>query len=201
MTRTVALFLVVFGVFGATATFAQETQPAAPGLVEVAVIPAGGTFFMKGKNTGEPSFGSYDAGGVVTVNFNRYVGLEGDVSGSAGISQSLSGFQGQLKSPNMLQYTGNVVVSVPTGGSVVPYITGGVGGLSLFDNATLGIADTRTFLTGNVGGGVKWYAGSWGLRVDYRFVAVRSQADAPGFFGQETRYGHRVYGGVLLNIR
>jgi hypothetical protein len=200
MTRIVALF-VVLSVFGATASFAQETTPAAPGSVEVAVIPASGTFFMKGKNTAEPSFGSYDAGGALTVNFNRFVGVEGEVAGSAGISQSLSGFQGQLKSPNMLQYTGNVVVSAPTGSSVVPYITGGVGGLSIFDDAALGIADTRTFLTGNVGGGVKWYAGSWGLRVDYRFVAVRSQADAPGFFGQETRYGHRVYGGVLLNIR
>jgi hypothetical protein len=201
MTRIVALFLVVSGVFGATAAFAQETQPASAGAVEVAVIPGGGTFFMKGKTTGEPSFGSYDAGGALTVNFNRYVGVEGEVGGSAGISQSLSGFQGQLKSPNMLQYTGNVVVSVPNRSSVVPYITGGVGGLSIFDNAALGLAATRTFLTGNVGGGVKWYAGSWGLRVDYRFVAVRSQADAPGFFGQETRYGHRVYGGVILNIR
>jgi hypothetical protein len=55
---------------------------------------------------------------------------------------------------------------VPNRSSVVPYIAGGVGGLSIFDNAALGLAATRTFLTGNVGGGVKWYAGSWGLRVD-----------------------------------
>jgi len=34
---------------------------------------------------------------------------------------------------------------------------------------------------------------------DYRFTAVRSKDDAPSFFGQETRYGHRVYGGVLIN--
>ncbi len=51
-----------------------------------------------------------------------------------------------------------------------------------------------------MGGGVKWYAGRWGLRGDYRFLAVRSKDDAPEFFGQETRYGHRVYGGVMLNI-
>ena len=31
-------------------------------------------------------------------------------------------------------------------------------------------------------------------------IAVRSKDDAPAFFGQETRYGHRVYGGVLLNV-
>ena len=26
------------------------------------------------------------------------------------------------------------------------------------------------------------------------------QDDAPSFFGQETRYGHRVYGGIVLNV-
>ena len=31
-------------------------------------------------------------------------------------------------------------------------------------------------------------------------IAVQSKDDAPGFFGQETRYGHRVYGGVLINV-
>ena len=37
------------------------------------------------------------------------------------------------------------------------------------------------------------------LRGDYRFVAVRSKDDAPSFFGQDTRYGHRIYGGVVIN--
>jgi hypothetical protein len=82
----------------------------------------------------------------------------------------------------------------------VPYVTGGVGGLTVFDKATLGIADRETFLTGNVGGGLKWFNGRWGLRADYRFITVRSKDDAPAFFGAETRYGHRVYGGLLLNV-
>ena len=46
---------------------------------------------------------------------------------------------------------------------------------------------------------VRKYAGRWGLRGDYRFIGVRSKNDAPAFFGQETRYGHRVYGAVLIN--
>ena len=75
---------------------------------------------------------------------------------------------------------------------------GGVGGLTLFDKAGLAIPDTETFFTGNVGGGVKWFNGRWGLRADYRFTAVRSKDDAPAFFGQETRYGHRIYGAVLI---
>ena len=62
------------------------------------------------------------------------------------------------------------------------------------------IADTNTFFTGNVGAGVKWYSGRWGLRGDYRFIGVRSKDDAPDFFGRDNRYGHRVYGGVLLNV-
>jgi hypothetical protein len=202
MKRTVTTFVAILVVLGATTAFAQESGPA-PGSVEITVIPGGGTFFMKGKDTGEPSFGNYDLGGAVTFNINRYIGVEGDVAGSIGISQSLAfaGSPRDLKSPNMLQYSGNVIVSAPNRSSVVPYLTGGVGGLSIFDKPALAIADTKTFLTGNVGGGVKWYAGRWGLRGDYRFVAVRSDNDAPDFFGKETRYGHRVYGGVLLNLR
>ena len=82
----------------------------------------------------------------------------------------------------------------------MPYVTGGVGGLSLLETAGLGINQTETFLTGNVGGGLKWYAGRWGLRADYRFVGVQSKDDAPEFFGQDTRYGHRVYAGVIVNL-
>ncbi len=72
----------------------------------------------------------------------------------------------------------------------------------MFERASLGINDTGTFLTGNVGGGVKWYAsnGRWGLRGDYRFTAVRDKDDAPSFFGRDTRYGHRAYGGLIINV-
>jgi hypothetical protein len=84
---------------------------------------------------------------------------------------------------------------------VTPYVTGGIGGLTMFERPEVGVIGTTTLLTGNVGGGVKWYApnGRWGLRGDYRFVSVRSDQSAPAFFGQETRYGHRVYGGVIIN--
>jgi hypothetical protein len=72
--------------------------------------------------------------------------------------------------------------------------------LSLFEKASLGINGTETYLTGNVGGGLKWYAGRWGLRADYRFIGVQSKDNVSAFFGQETRYGHRVYGAVILNV-
>jgi hypothetical protein len=201
MTRWIAAVLVALGLVGARQAYAQDVVPG-PGAVVVTIIPGGATFFTEGKDTKGPSFGNYDLGAGVEVHFNRYVGIEGEVSGALGIAQDLqiTGRTSNLKTPNLLNYSGNLVLSAANHSSVVPYVTGGVGGLSLFDKASLGINNTETFLTGNVGGGLKWFNGRWGLRGDYRFITVRSKDDAPSFFGQETRYGHRVYGGVLVNV-
>jgi hypothetical protein len=99
----------------------------------------------------------------------------------------------------MLNYTANVVVGAPLG-AVRPYASGGIGGLTMLEREELGVDDSQTFLTGNVGGGLKWFAssGRWGVRGDYRFVMVRDTDDAPAFFGNVSRYGHRVYGGVII---
>jgi opacity protein-like surface antigen len=174
-----------------------------PGTVVVTIIPGGATFFTEGKNTKGPSFGSYSLGAGVEYNFNRYIGVEGEFSGALGVTQDLQLTAGTLnaKTPDLINYSGNLVVSVPTGRSVVPYATGGVGGLTYLERAGVQVNDAGTFLTGNVGGGVKWFSGSgrWGVRGDYRFIVTESKDDAPAFFGQETRYGHRVYGGLLIN--
>ena len=204
MTRFIAVLIGVIAVTGLVGTshaYAQESA-AGPGRVELTIIPGGGVFFTENTDTQEPSFGNYDLGGAVAVNVNRFVGFEGEVSGALGISQGFefAGSTADRKTPHILNYSGNVVVSAANRSSVVPYITGGIGGLSLFETTGLGISGTETFLSGNVGGGVKWYAGRWGLRGDYRFVSVRSKDTAPAFFGQEARYGHRVYGAVLLNV-
>jgi hypothetical protein len=199
MSRVMAIMSVA-AILAAVPAFAQEVAPG-PGTVEVTLIPGGATFFTS-KGAG-PQFGNYTYGGAVALNFNRYVGIEGEAGGTVGIAQDLtfSGSTANLKTPNTLTYNGNVVLNVATGHSVVPFVTGGVGGLTMFERTELSINDTQTFLTGNVGGGVKWYApnGRWGLRADYRFSAVRSKDDAPEFFGQDTRYGHRVYGAVVIN--
>jgi hypothetical protein len=200
MIRTVGIWFTTLALVGAAPAFAQEATPG-PGKVEVTVMPAGGTFFMsQGSN---PDFGNYSYGGALAVNFNRIFGIEGEVTGSAGIAQDLelTGGTANLKTPNTVTYTGNLVVSAPTGHSVVPFVTGGVGGLTLFQRAELGINNNETFFAGNVGGGLKWFAPNnrWGLRGDYRFIAVQSKDDAPAFFGQDTRYGHRVYVGVIVN--
>jgi len=203
MTRFIAVLIAAASVLGASQAFAQESNNAGPGPVVITIIPGGATFFTEGKDTHGPSFGNYGLGGAVAVNFNRFIGVEGEVAGSVGITQDLDFASGtsNLRTPNFINYSGNVVVNAANKSSLVPYVTGGVGGLSLFEKPSLGVIGTNTFFTSNVGGGVNWYAGRWGLRGDYRFTAVKSKDDAPAFFGQETRYGHRIYGGVLLNIR
>ena len=57
-------------------------------------------------------------------------------------------------------------IPLPTNSWFVPYATSGVGGFTMFNKASLGINSNGTFLTGNVGGGLKWYApnGRWGRR-------------------------------------
>jgi hypothetical protein len=183
MTRWIAVLLAVAGLAGTSQVYAQEAGPG-PGTVLVTIVPGGGTFFTEGKDANGPAFGNYDVGGSVAVNFNRFVGVEGEVSGALGISQDLQQFGGltsNTRSPNLLNYSGNLVVYAPNRSSVVPYATGGVGGLSLFEKTSLGINGTETFLTSNVGGGLQWHSGRWGVRGDYRFIAVQSKDDAPAF--------------------
>lgn len=202
MTRWIAGFLVAFTFAGAHSAFAQE-GPATAGRAEITIIPGGATWFTESKDAAAPKFGNYQFGGSVTYNANRILGVEGEVGSSVGISQSLNfGYTNAVRTPDTVTYSGNLVMSIPTGSSVVPYATGGAGGLSVFSRKEFGIAKTETLFTSNVGGGVKWYAGRWGLRGDYRFIAIPSKSDTPAFLGvgNKARYGHRVYGAVLLNV-
>jgi hypothetical protein len=193
---------VVTGVLGAGAGEAQEARPG-PGIVEVTLAPVGGMFFRESTDGHEPGFGNYDLGAGLAFNLNRYIGIEPEIAGALGVAQNVlfGGTTSNLRTPHMLSYTANLVLSAPNGSSFVPYVAGGLGGLTVFERASLDVDQTRTFLTGNVGGGVKWYAGRWGLRGDYRLVPVRSKDDAPEFFGRETRYGHRIYGAVFVAVR
>jgi hypothetical protein len=200
--RTLA-FAVVLGVIAVPHARAQSPESApGPGLVDVTIIPGGGTFFTESKDAKAPAFGNYDLGASLAYNITPYVGVEAEVSGALGVSQDFDVSSARFvdeRTPHLLNYSGNLVLHAP-GRPLVPYVTAGIGGLTLFERATLGVDETETFLTGNVGGGLKWYAGRWGLRADYRFVAVRGKDEAPAFWGQNTRYGHRVYAGVILNV-
>jgi hypothetical protein len=203
--RISSLFVGVL--LAASGAFAQEAGLGA-GRIEISAFPGGGLVFQESGNGAEPDFANYALGGSFTFNFNRYVGIEGEAGGSFGIKQNLSTVEGvslKEKTPNSWLYMGNAIVN-PLGNdrAVVPYAAGGMGGLTLLDvtgeEAPLtGLTRNETYLMGNVGGGVKWFASRHvGMRADYRFFMVKSKDTAPAFFGVENRFGHRVAAGILL---
>jgi hypothetical protein len=185
--------------------YAQEPGVGA-GRVELGAFPVGGVFFGNADNTDGPNFGNYALGAGFTVNMNKWIGIEGEVGGGIGIRQNMT-FNGALltnqKTPHMLAYNGDLVVSViGNDRAVSPYVVAGVGGLTLFSATNvvnLGILKNETYFTGNLGGGVKWFATPHvGLRGDARFIMVKNRDEAPFFNRDENRYGARVYAGLLL---
>ena len=84
MKRLIAVVFAFIGIIGTSQAYAQEAGPAI-GIVQVSIIPGGGMFFTEDADASEPSFGNYDLGGALTVNFNRFVGVEGEVAGGLGI--------------------------------------------------------------------------------------------------------------------
>ncbi len=187
---------------------AQETPGASH--LEIGGFPIGAIFFTNSSAATEPDFGNFALGATVTYRFNRWIGVEGEAGNALGRNQQMrvanvAVEEEDRQSPTLYAYSGNVVVH-PTGssGPLVPYFTAGLGGITLIgsdDVAALQITDNVSYLTGNLGGGTKWYLNRhWGLRADYRLVIVNNKADAPEFFGRDSvRYGHRVYGGLLFS--
>jgi Outer membrane protein beta-barrel domain len=205
MLRKVLLLLAAASL-GVGMAYAQERNAGA-GRVEVGAFPGGGVFFTQSSGGNEPDFGNYALGGSVTVNLNRWIGIEGEGGGSVGMHQSFSVAGNtftETRTPSMYSYSGNFVVH-PAGNdrAVVPYATAGLGGLTICPcgdaESRLNITNYETFLAGNLGGGLKWFGTPHvGVRGDYRFFMVRSKEAAPAFFGHENRYGHRVQAGLVL---
>ena len=207
MKRIIPLFVaMVLAVAGAA--LAQE-RTAGAGRVEIGAFPGGGVLFTKAANATEPNFGDYALGVTGAYNINRWLGVEGEFGGGVGVKQKLDFELGTFehqKSPHMLAYNSNLIVH-PMGKdrTWVPYVTGGIGGLTLLKRdelVDLGLTSTETFFTGNAGGGLKWFANRyWGLRGDYRFIAVNNKNTATSFFGlNDVRYGHRAYGSVVFTF-
>lgn len=142
MNRTIAICLTLF-LSSESPLLAQETV-ASPGSVEVMLTPAGGTFFTSGSG---PDFGNYTYGGALTINLNRFVGFEADLAGSTGIAQDLEFGNTTMnaKSPNTFMYLGDVVISVPTGRPLIPYVAASAGGLTMFERAAVNVRDSQTF--------------------------------------------------------
>lgn len=204
MGRWLTAFLVAAAAFGASTASAQERAEGAKRW-EVTGFPGGGILFTEGSDDAdEPDFGDYALGASLTYNRNQRWGIEGEVGGGFGVDQRI-GFRsrsiGDVSPPDMLAYNVNALYyPFKNDRRFVPYVTGGVGGLTTFETSEIGFDDDETFLTGNAGAGVKWYFGRWGVRGDYRFFAIDSKENAPAFFGRDTRYGHRVFGGLIFGF-
>lgn len=198
---------------GCSAAFAQDAAIGA-GKLEIGGFPGGGTFFVGGDDNKEVNFNVYTAGGGVTYYFNDTVGVEGEFTGSVGWAQDVMFNNAKLihnQMPTVWGYSGNVVFfpGGATGKRAPFYVTGGIGALALaprvptkvfgYDVDTVG---TQMFMAENIGGGIKLFRGAdapnWGFRVDYRYLFVNSNSDAPAFFAKTTNRGaHRVYVGML----
>jgi hypothetical protein len=204
--KLLAVLAVMLFAFAVSAS-AQE-RGLGPGRVEIGAFPGGGMFFTKTSNGNEPEFGNYALGGAFAFNLNKWVGFEGEGGGTIGVRQAFNFAETAYvdqRSPSTWMYQGNVVVN-PVGNdrSLFPYVTGGLGGVTLCpcgDAEALGINTYETFLTTNMGAGVKWFSTNHvGFRGDYRFFIVRKNETAPLFFGNETRYGHRFQGGMVFTF-
>jgi hypothetical protein len=210
----VVLLVTLLLLAGAGTASAQETGA---GKIELGGFPLGGTFFVGGDGDKEVNFNVYSTGVNLTTYFSSHLAVEGELTISFGLAQDLT-FNNttvfHLQVPNVWSYFGNVVVF--PGGTArrrMPfYVTGGIGAVSLqsrgptaplgYDVDTVGF---ETFLAENIGAGVKLFRGTaapeWGFRIDYRYLIVNANEDAPAFFAQEkTRGGHRIYFGVLYTV-
>jgi hypothetical protein len=201
------LSLVVLALLVSAGIAYSQERATGAGRFEISALPGGGMFFASSDNKAEPEFGSYVVGGAFGYNVNRWVGIEGEAGNLVGIKQRVT-FNGATyedqHTPCMFGYTGNLVVN-PWGSDrpFVPFVTGGLGGLTMLDTdevANLGITSKTNFLTANMGGGLKWFASRhWGVRSDYRLVLVDGKETAPAFFGRDSiRYGHRVSAGLVF---
>jgi hypothetical protein len=192
---------------------AQDATTGA-GKVEIGLYPLGATFLVGGDDNKEVNFNVYTAGTSLTYYVNRRVAVEGELTTSFGLAQDVFFNRAEVlhvQMPNVWSYTGNVVFFPGgTAGKQLPvYVTGGVGAVALhsrtptgqfgYDPNTIGF---ETFMAENVGGGLKIFRGAdapeWGFRIDYRYVIVNSNSDAPAFFAKaKNRTGHRVSFGIL----
>lgn len=171
---------------------------------EVTFFPAGSLVASDAASAPTAEFDNYTLGGSFSYAFSRLFAVEGELSGGVGRDQDVrfaGGAQQRGTTPSTALYNANLVAHLRgRDRKVVPYLTGGIGGVTLFSNADFGVAQDDQYLAGNAGGGLKVSFGRWGLRGDYRLFAVEGTSSAPAFVGPETRYVHRVFGGLTVDF-
>jgi len=212
MRRACASALIVLAVGSSAA--AQDATTGA-GKLEIGLYPVGGTFLVGGDDNKEVNFNVYTAGTNLTYYANRRVAIEGELTIGFGLAQDVLFNRAavlHVQMPNVWSYSGNIVFFPGgTAGKQLPvYLTGGVGAVSLQSRTPTGQfgydvdkVGFETFTAENLGGGVKIFRGAdapdWGFRIDYRYLIVNANSNAPAFFAKaKSRGGHRFSFGVLF---
>jgi hypothetical protein len=214
MIRGAQAFLAALMVFASLSTLSAQEATVGAGKLEIGGFPGGGTFFVGGDDNTEVNFNVYTAGGGLTYYFTEMLAVEGEFTGSVGWAQDVV-FERQdvihNQMPTVWSYFGNILVFPGgTAGKRMPiYIAGGIGAVALsprvptkvfgYDVDTVG---TQNFLSENIGGGIKIFRGgdapNWGFRIDYRYLFINENSDAPEFFAESKNRGaHRIYVGML----
>jgi hypothetical protein len=195
-----------------SAASAQE-QKLGAGRVEVGGFPMGGAAFVGGDDDTEVNINTYSIGANLTYYVNRRTAIEGELGIGLGLAQDVLYRKRpvpHVQVPNVWDYFGNVLFFPvgATGRHLPYYVTAGVGAVALqsrqptkpfgYDSDILRF---QTFTAENIGGGVKIFRvdpPDWGFRIDYRYLIVNANSDAPIFFAKATRRtGHRLTFGVL----
>jgi hypothetical protein len=204
-------------VFAGASIAAAQRAPVGAGKVEIGGFPIGGTFLVRGDDDREVNFNVYSAGAGISCYVNKRTAIEGELSIGFGLAQDVMFRKAQVlhvQMPNVWSYFGNVVYfpGGATARSLAFYVTAGAGAVSLqsrqptkpfgYDAGTVGF---ESFIAENVGAGVKIFRASvpdWGFRVDYRYVIVNANGDAPAFFAKtKSRGGHRIAFGILHTLK
>ena len=215
MRTAFASALMVLAVSSSAA--AQDASTGA-GKIEIGLYPIGATFLVGGDDNKEVNFNVYTAGTNLTYYASTRIAIEGELTLGFGLAQDVFFNKVQVlhvQMPNVWSYSGNLVF-FPGGarGKLLPvYVTGGVGAISLQSRTPTGQfgydvdkVGLETFVAENIGGGLKIFRGAdapdWGFRIDYRYLIVNANSDAPAFFAKATnRGGHRLSFGVLFTWR
>jgi opacity protein-like surface antigen len=207
MTRRILILVSVVMLLGAGKASAQESVGA--GRVEIGAALFGfGATFLPQADPSQPRLDSYVLSGALTRNLNHRYGVEGDfgfVFGTRDVPASTTtAAPVDAKTPNVLMYSANLVFNpIRSDRRIVPYVDAGVGAWSVFGGSQIGnfgLAPDATYLTGSVGGGVRWFIiNHWGVRADYRYILIdqgsHTTALQPGHVS-----AHRLYGALVMTF-
>jgi hypothetical protein len=181
-------------------------QEAGAGRVEIdSALLGGGTLFIP---SAAPRSIGYVFDAAANLNVSRRLGVEGDFAWAMS-RQHTVGLTGvapaTVRSPNMLFDTANVIFSpLGHGRNFIPYAEFGVGALEVLGGSpsdSFGLAPDSTHLIANIGGGARWFPiPHWGVRGDYRYIAVRNPAPPTGIGVVAVGHLQRVYGALVLTF-